>query len=101
VPSGITVQGAKKDTKGSRKRQKQRPEWVAAVANYYDDKKADDSNMEYVATVGGSVKRQVGRPTNHFERLLEEACPNNVHPIKHKLRDCGMMKNFMTLGSLT
>jgi hypothetical protein len=40
-------------------------------------------------------------PTYHFERLLEEACPNHVYPIKHKLRDCGMMKNFMVLGSLT
>jgi hypothetical protein len=36
---------------------------------------------------------------DHFENLLEETCPNHAYPIKHKLRDCGMMKNFMALGS--
>jgi hypothetical protein len=40
-------------------------------------------------------------PTNHFERLLKETCPNHTYPIKHKLRECGMMKNFIALGSLT
>jgi hypothetical protein len=43
-----------------------------------------------------SVNRQACPPTTHFERLLEEACPNHVYPIKHKLKDCDMMKNFMT-----
>jgi hypothetical protein len=40
-------------------------------------------------------------PTDHFERLLEEACPNHAYPIKHKLKDRDMMNNFMTLGSHT
>jgi hypothetical protein len=39
-------------------------------------------------------------PTYHFERLLEEACPNNTYTIKHRLKDYDMMKNFMTSGSL-
>jgi hypothetical protein len=38
---------------------------------------------------------------DHFEKLLEEACPNHAYPVKHKLRDCGLMKNFMASGSLT
>jgi hypothetical protein len=29
------------------------------------------------------------------------ACPNHVYPVKHKLRNCGMMNNFMISGSLT
>jgi hypothetical protein len=37
---------------------------------------------------------------DHFKKLLEETCPNHAYPIKHKLRDCGMMKNFMASGSL-
>jgi hypothetical protein len=45
-------------------------------------------------------KRQVRPPTDHFEKLQEETCPNHAYPIKHKLRDCGMMKNFMASGSL-
>jgi hypothetical protein len=32
---------------------------------------------------------------------LEEACPNHAYLIKHKLKECGMMRNFMTLGALT
>jgi hypothetical protein len=39
--------------------------------------------------------------TDHFERLLEEACLNHMYPVKHKLKDYVMMKNFMTSGSLT
>jgi hypothetical protein len=40
-------------------------------------------------------------PIDHFERLLEEACSNDAYPIKHKLKDCDMMKNFMISRSLT
>jgi hypothetical protein len=57
--------------------------------------------MEYIVTAGRSVKCQAWPPTDHFERLLEEAYPNHAYLIKHKLKDCGMMKNFMTSGSLT
>jgi hypothetical protein len=35
----------------------------------------------------------------HFEKLLEETCPNHAHSIKHKL-DCNLMKSFVTTGSL-
>jgi hypothetical protein len=38
---------------------------------------------------------------NHFMRLLKEACPNHVDLVRHKLKDCGMMRSFMTSGSLT
>jgi hypothetical protein len=30
-----------------------------------------------------------------------EAYPNHVYPINHKFKDCRMMKDFMTSGSLT
>jgi hypothetical protein len=49
----------------------------------------------------GRGKHQPWPPTDHFEKLLEEMCPTHAYPIKHKLRDCGMMKNFMASGSLT
>jgi hypothetical protein len=29
------------------------------------------------------------------------ACPNHAYPIKHNLKDCDMIKNFMTSESLT
>jgi hypothetical protein len=37
---------------------------------------------------------------DHFEKLLEEICSNHAYPIKHKLRDYNMMKNFIASGSL-
>jgi hypothetical protein len=57
--------------------------------------------MGRVATATRSGKRQAWPPTGRFERLLKEACPNHVYPIKHKLRDYDMIKNFMISGSLT
>jgi hypothetical protein len=47
-----------------------------------------------------SGKRSVRMPTDHFKRLLEEACSNHAYPIRHKLKDRGMMWSFMTSGSL-
>jgi hypothetical protein len=38
---------------------------------------------------------------DHFKRLLEEACPNHVYPVMHRLKDYDMMRSFMTSGSLT
>jgi hypothetical protein len=32
---------------------------------------------------------------------VEETCSNHAYPIKQKLREYGMMKNFMSSGSLT
>jgi hypothetical protein len=49
----------------------------------------------------GSGKHQAWPPTDHFEKLLEETCSNHAYPIKHKLRDCDMMKNFIASWSLT
>jgi hypothetical protein len=40
-------------------------------------------------------------PTYHLERILEKACPNHAYPIMHKVRECGMMNNFMVSRSLT
>jgi hypothetical protein len=50
---------------------------------------------------GRGIKRQAWPLTDHFDRLLEEAFMNHAYPIKHRLKDCGMMENFMTSGSLT
>jgi hypothetical protein len=72
------------------------------MANYdNDDKKADDSDKECITASRHSVKCQAWLSIDHFMRLLEEVCPNHVYLIKLRLKDCGMMKNFMTLGSLT
>jgi hypothetical protein len=40
-------------------------------------------------------------PTDHFKSLLEEAYRNHTYPVRHILKGCGMMRSFMTSGSLT
>jgi hypothetical protein len=57
--------------------------------------------VECVTTAMHNGKRQVRPLIDHFERPPEEACPNHMYPIKHKLKDCSMIKNFMTPRSLT
>jgi hypothetical protein len=57
--------------------------------------------MGHAVEVTGSSKCQAFLPMNHFEKLLKVACPNHAYRVKHKLRDCGMMKNFMTSRSLS
>jgi hypothetical protein len=37
--------------------------------------------LPHVMTATRSGKHQVRRPTDHFERLLEEACPNHAYPL--------------------
>jgi hypothetical protein len=52
-------------------------------------------------TAARSGKHQARPPIDHFKKLLEEAYPNHAYPVKHKLRDCDMMKNFMISGFRT
>ena len=35
---------------------------------------------------------------NHFEKMLEGLCPNHAFPVKHLLKDYGLMHKFL-LGS--
>jgi hypothetical protein len=65
-----------------------------------NNNQAGSSVMARTVPVAGNGKRQAWPPTDHFEKLLEETCPNHAYPIKHKLRDYNMMKNFMASGSL-
>jgi hypothetical protein len=59
------------------------------------------SDLRHTPTTACNNKRQARLPTDHFRRLLVEACPNHAYPIRHKLKDCGMMRSLMTSGSIT
>jgi hypothetical protein len=66
-----------------------------------NDREAGGSGVRHISTAARSDKRQARLPTDQFKRLLEEACPNHTYPVRHKLKDCSMMRCFMTSGSLT
>jgi hypothetical protein len=59
------------------------------------------SDVRLSSAATSSNKRQARPPTDHFKMLLEEGCPNHAYPVRHKLKNCGMIRSFMTSGSLT
>jgi hypothetical protein len=61
-----------------------------------NDGEEGGSIVRRALTTAHSDKRQERPSTYHLKRLLDEACPNHTHPIRHKLKDCGMMRSFMT-----
>jgi hypothetical protein len=64
-----------------------------------NDKRRRDDN--FVAAVERKTSRPKGNPTkpapskDHFERLLDTQCPHHEVPIKHTLRECRLMKNYI------
>jgi hypothetical protein len=64
-----------------------------------NDKRRHDDN--FVAAVERKTSRPKGNPTkpaptkDHFERLLDALCPHHEVPVKHTLRECWLMKNYV------
>jgi len=55
-------------------------------------KQRRDDSLTAAAYHKGSRKPMEGTP-NHFEKMLEGLCPNHAFPVKHLLKDCGLMCN--------
>jgi hypothetical protein len=66
-----------------------------------EKEKVEDSGEEYFLVVERNFNRQTRQPKDHFEKVVDVTSPNHSYPIKHKLKDCSTMKNFMTLGAFT
>jgi hypothetical protein len=64
-----------------------------------NDKCCRDDNL--VAAVERKTSCPKGNPTkpapskDHFERLLDVLCPHHEVPVKHTLRECRLMKNYV------
>jgi hypothetical protein len=73
------------------------------VTTSYDegdnDKDVGDSDEELIAAAERDVKRQARLPADHFEKVHEATCPNHTYPVRNKLKECTMMKNYMTTGT--
>jgi hypothetical protein len=102
APTKTTIKRARKGTKGSKKGLKQWPYHVTIVTGYNgDDEEADDSSKEGIAATEHDSRCQMRLPKNHFKKLLEATCLHHSYPVKHKLKDCTMMKKFMTWGGFS
>jgi hypothetical protein len=64
-----------------------------------NDKRCHDDN--FVAVVERKALRSKGNPgkpaptRDHFEKLLDAPCPHHEVPVKHTLRECRVMKNYV------
>jgi hypothetical protein len=97
-----TIMGARKGNNGGRKGKNWQLRRVTIVAgNGGSDEETDVSSEVCVAATEHDFKRQVWPPKDHFEKLLVVTCPHHPYPVKHKLKDCTMMKNFMTPGAFS
>jgi hypothetical protein len=63
-------------------------------------KDTGNSDEELIVATEHDFKRPTRSPTDHFEKLHEATCPNYTFPVKHKLKECSMMKNYMATGTL-
>jgi hypothetical protein len=64
-----------------------------------NDKRRRDDNL--VAAVERKTSRPKGNSTkpalskDHFERLLDALCPHHEVPVRHSLKDCRLIKNYV------
>jgi hypothetical protein len=62
-------------------------------------KNCHDDNL--VAVVERKASRPTGNPAkaslpkDHFEKLLDAPCPHHEVPVKHALKDCCLIKNYV------
>jgi hypothetical protein len=61
-----------------------------------DNEEVENSDKECMVTTECNFKRCTRPPKDYFEKILEVACPHHPYPVKHKLRDCTMMKKFIS-----
>jgi hypothetical protein len=59
------------------------------------------SSIGCISTIVRNNRHLVRPPTDHFKRLLVEACLNHAYTVRYKLKDCDMMQSFITSGSFT
>jgi hypothetical protein len=74
------------------------------TSSHFKKKKKNDKRRcgdNFVAVVESKASRPKGNqgkpaPTrDHFEKLLDASCPHHEVPIKHTLRECRLMKNYV------
>jgi hypothetical protein len=71
------------------------------ASNGDNDEEVGDSSEEFVAAAECNFKRQTRPPKDYFEKLLEVTCPHRPYPIKHKLKNCTMIKKFIMLRAFS
>jgi hypothetical protein len=93
APSDDAARCIQEYVRGGNKRCKQCPLGTAATSSHDNDHdwEVGSCGMGHVTATTHGGRRLTRTPSDHFKRLLDEACPNHAYPIRHKLKECGMM----------
>jgi hypothetical protein len=93
----IAGRDTRKGSKGEKKGQKRHTHHLTTRAsNVSVEEEIEDSDEEFVAVAERDFRQCTRPPNGHFKKVLEATHPHHPYPIKHKLRDCTMMKRFMS-----
>jgi hypothetical protein len=93
----IATRGTRKGFEGGKKGQECCPRRLTArVSNGSAGEEIEDSDEEFVVMAERDFKRHTRPHKGHIEKVLEAACPHHPYYVKHKLRDCTMMKRLMS-----
>jgi hypothetical protein len=95
--SDIAAHCTQEGVKGNNKWRKQHLQGTMISCDDGHDWEACGSDVGGSSTTTRSDKRPTRPPTDYFKRLLKEACPNHAYPVRDKLKDCDMMRSFMTV----
>jgi hypothetical protein len=64
-----------------------------------NDKRCRDDNLVVVVEHKASRPKgnpfKAGLPKDHFEKLLDAPYPHHEVPVKHALKDCRLIKNYV------
>jgi hypothetical protein len=63
-----------------------------------DKRRRDDNFVAMVERKASRTKGNQGKPAptrDHFDKLLDALCPHHEVPVKHTLRECRLMKNYV------
>ena len=63
------------------------------------NKKQRRDNSLVVAADRKDGRKPTEGTLNHFEKILKGLCPNHAFPVKHLLKDCGLMRKFLSRNS--
>jgi hypothetical protein len=91
TPPSITIRGTKKGAKGGKK-----GKVPPASSHRNAGKEIENSDEEFMAAAEREFKRCTRPPKDHFEKILEATYPHHPYPVKHKHRNCTMMRRFMS-----
>ena len=90
---GAVFSGGWDKGKAKREHQDEGPSMQRGKKNKKDQRRSDSSAL--VTAADRTAKQpQQGLP-NHFNKLMDDPCPNHAYPVKHLYKECELLKRVL------